>query len=166
MRNSAKTVAYLGLCTALALVLAYAESLIPPLYPALPGIKMGLPNIVMIFLLYRRNAKAAIAVSLLRMVLAAVLFGNGMMLLYSLAGGALSLLAMILLKRADWLSAVGVSVAGGVMHNAGQILMAMLLLDTTELGYYLVVLTVTGILAGVFVGLCGSALIRKIPAWK
>ena len=166
MRNSAKTVAYLGLCTALALVLAYAESLIPPLYPALPGIKMGLPNIVIIFLLYRRNAKAAIAVSLLRMVLAAVLFGNGMMLLYSLAGGALSLLAMILLKRADWLSAVGVSVAGGVMHNAGQILMAMLLLDTTELGYYLVVLTVTGILAGVFVGLCGSALIRKIPARK
>ena len=162
MRNSAKTAAYLGLCTALALVLAYAESLIPPIYPALPGIKMGLPNIVIIFLLYRRSAKAAIAVSLMRMVLLAVLFGNGMMFLYSLAGGALSMLAMILLKRTDWLSAVGVSIAGGVMHNVGQVLMAMLLLDTTELGYYLVVLTVTGVLAGVFVGLCGAALIRRI----
>ena len=164
MRNRAKTVAFLGLCTALALVLAYAESLIPPLYPSLPGIKMGLPNIIVIFLLYKRNAKAAIAVSLLRMVLVAVLFGNGMMLLYSLAGGGFSMLAMILLKKTDWLSVVGVSIAGGVMHNAGQILMAMLLLDTTELGYYLVVLTVTGILAGIFVGLCSAALIRKIPA--
>jgi heptaprenyl diphosphate synthase len=164
MRNRAKTVAFLGLCTALALVLAYAESLIPPLYPSLPGIKMGLPNIIVIFLLYKRNAKAAIAVSLLRMVLVAVLFGNGMMLLYSLAGGGFSMLAMILLEKTDWLSVVGVSIAGGVMHNAGQILMAMLLLDTTELGYYLVVLTVTGILAGIFVGLCSAALIRKIPA--
>jgi heptaprenyl diphosphate synthase len=98
------------------------------------------------------------------MVLVAVLFGNGMMLLYSLAGGGFSMLAMILLKKTDWLSVVGVSIAGGVMHNAGQILMAMLLLDTTELGYYLVVLTVTGILAGIFVGLCSAALIRKIPA--
>jgi len=162
MRNS-KTVAFLGVCTALALVLAYLEALIPPLFPGLPGIKMGLPNIIIIFLLYRRGAGSAIAVSLLRMVLVALLFGNGMMLAYSLAGGALSMLVMLLLRKANLFSAVGVSVAGGVMHNAGQILMAMLLLDTTELGYYLVVLTVTGTIAGIFVGLCGSALIKKIP---
>ena len=163
MRKNTKDIAFLGLCTALALVLAYIEALIPPLYAGLPGIKMGLTNIVIVFLLYRRGGGAAAIVSLLRMVLVALLFGNGVAFVYSLAGGALSLAAMILLRKTGWLSTVGVSVAGGVLHNVGQILMAMLLLDTTELAYYLVVLTVTGTIAGIFVGLCGGALIRKIP---
>ncbi|MBP3381700.1 MAG: Gx transporter family protein [Clostridia bacterium] len=153
----------MGLCTALALVLAYVEAVLPPLFPAVSGIKMGLPNIIIVFLLYRRGAIPAAVVSLLRILLVSVLFGNGMALLYSLAGGALSLLVMLLLRRLGFLSAVGVSVAGGVTHNIGQILMAMLLLDTTQLGYYLVVLTVTGTVAGVLIGLCGAALIRKIP---
>ncbi len=163
MKNKTKAVAFMGLCTALALVLAYVEAVLPPLFPAVPGIKMGLPNIIIVFLLYRRGAIPAAVVSLLRILLVSVLFGNGMALLYSLAGGALSLLVMLLLRRLGFLSAVGVSVAGGVTHNIGQILMAMLLLDTTQLGYYLVVLTVTGTVAGVLIGLCGAALIRKIP---
>ena len=83
--------------------------------------------------------------------------------MYSIAGGVLSTLVMILLRRLNLMSEVGVSVAGGVTHNAGQILMAMLLLETAELGYYLVVLTVTGTIAGILVGLCGSVLIKKIP---
>ena len=163
MKNKTKAVAFMGLCTALALVLAYVEAVLPPLFPAVPGIKMGLPNIIIVFLLYRRGAIPAAVVSLLRILLVSVLFGNGMALLYSLAGGALSLLVMLLLRRLGFLSAVGVSVAGGVTHNIGQILMAMLLLDTTQLGYYLVVLTVTGTVAGVLIGLCGAALIRKNP---
>ena len=163
MKNKTKAVAFMGLCTALALVLAYVEAVLPPLFPAVPGIKMGLPNIILVFLLYRRGAIPAAVVSLLRILLVSVLFGNGMALLYSLAGGALSLLVMLLLRRLGFLSAVGVSVAGGVTHNIGQILMAMLLLDTTQLGYYLVVLTVTGTVAGVLIGLCGAALIRKNP---
>lgn len=163
MKNKTKAVAFMGLCTALALVLAYVEAVLPPLFPAVPGIKMGLPNIIIVFLLYRRGAIPAAVVSLLRILLVSVLFGNGMALLYSLAGGALSLLVMLLLRRLGFLSAVGVSVAGGVTHNVGQILMAMLLLDTTQLGYYLVVLTVTGTVAGVLIGLCGAVLIRKIP---
>ena len=162
MRRS-KKVAFLGLCTALALVLAYVEVLIQPLVPSIPGIKMGLPNIIIIFLLYRRGASSAIGVSLLRIFLISLLFGNVMALLYSLAGGILSLGVMILLRKLNFMSAVGVSVAGGVMHNVGQILAAMLLLETTELGYYLVVLTVTGTIAGILIGLCGSLLIRKIP---
>ena len=162
-RNRSRTVAFLGLCTALALILAYVEILIQPLIPSIPGIKMGLPNIIIIFLLYRRGAASASAVSFVRILLVSMLFGNMMAMLYSLSGGVLSLLVMILLRRANWLSAVGVSVAGGVMHNVGQILMAMLLLETAELGYYLVVLTVTGIIAGVFVGLCGSLLVKHVP---
>ncbi|MBQ3127334.1 MAG: Gx transporter family protein [Clostridia bacterium] len=163
MKNRSQTVAFLGLCTALALILAYVEILIQPLIPSVPGIKMGLPNIIIIFLLYRRGAASAAGVSLLRVLLVSMLFGNAMAMLYSLAGGALSLLVMILLRRLNWLSAVGVSVAGGVMHNVGQILMAMLLLETAELGYYLVVLTLTGIIAGVLVGLCGALLIKHVP---
>ncbi len=163
MKKPTKTIAFMGLFTALALIMAYIEILIPPLFPSIPGIKMGLPNIIIVFLLYRRGIGSAICVSLLRMVMVMMLFGNVMAFLYSLAGGFLSLSVMILLRRMNFLSVVGVSVAGGVMHNVGQILMAILLLDTTEIGYYLVVLIVTGVIAGVFVGLCGATLIKKIP---
>ena len=145
------------------MVLAYIEVIIPPLFPAIPGIKMGLPNIVIVFLLYRRGPAFAAIVSLLRILLVSMLFGNAMALMYSLAGGILSLLVMILLRKLNFLSAVGVSVAGGVTHNVGQILMAMLLLNTSELGYYLVILTVTGTISGILIGLCGATLIKRVP---
>ncbi len=164
MKSNTQKTAFLGLCIAVALAFAYVEAILPPLVSAVPGIKMGLPNIVIIFLLYRRGVPAAAAVSLCRILLVALLFGNTMALLYSLAGGVLSLTAMALLKRLDFLSVAGVSVAGGVLHNVGQILMAMLVLGTAELGYYLIVLAVTGTIAGLFVGLCGALLIRRIPA--
>lgn len=163
MKNRSHRIAFLGLCTALALILAYVEILLQPLFPAIPGIKMGLPNIVIVFLLYRFSAVSAISVSLLRIALASLLFGNAMAFFYSLAGGILSLLVMILLRKTKLMSPVGVSVAGGVSHNIGQILTAMLLLETAELGYYLVVLTVTGTVAGVLIGLCGSILVKKFP---
>ena len=159
--KKSKSIAFMGLCIALALILAYVEVLLPPLFPAVPGIKMGLPNVIIIFLLYRRGPFAAAVVSLIRIFLAALLFSNGLTMLYSLAGGALSLAVMILLRRLNALSTVGVSVAGAVSHNIGQILMAMLLLGTAQLGYYLVVLIITGTLAGVLIGACGSMLIRR-----
>lgn len=158
-----KFIAFAGVSIALAMVLAYIEVIIPPLFPAIPGIKMGLPNIVIVFLLYRRGPAFAAIVSLLRILLVSMLFGNAMALMYSLAGGILSLLVMILLCKLNFLSAVGVSVAGGVTHNVGQILMAMLLLNTSELGYYLVILTVTGTISGILIGLCGAALIKRVP---
>lgn len=148
------------MCTALALILAYVEILLQPLFPTIPGIKMGLPNIIIIFLLYKKGIVPAIWVSALRIILVSILFGNIMALLYSLAGGFLSLLVMIVLRRLNLLSPVGVSVAGGVCHNVGQILMAMLLLETVGLGYYLVVLSISGTIAGILVGLCGSLLIK------
>ena len=163
MHNKVKNMAFYGMCISLALVLAYVEAQLPQLFPAVPGIKMGLPNIVLIFLLYRRGLLPAASVSLLRMVLITLLFGNWMALFYSLAGGVLSMATMALLKRLNFLSTTGVSVAGAITHNVGQILMAMLLLNTAELGYYLIVLAVTGTIAGIFIGLCGSLLIHRIP---
>ena len=157
-----KKIAFLGLCTSVALILAYAESLLPPLFSAIPGIKMGLPNVVIIFLLYRMGVLNAAAVSFVRVLAVALLFGNPMTFAYSLAGAALSLLGMALLKKIDFLSTVGVSVAGGVLHNVGQILMAMFLLRTAELGYYLIVLAITGTLSGILIGLCGALAIKRI----
>ena len=166
MRHSARKIALLGLCTSLALILAYVESMLPPLFAAIPGIKLGLPNIAIIFILYRFGLKEAAAVSFVRIVAVSLLFGNPMTFAYSMAGGALSLAVMAILKRFDFLSMVGVSVAGGVLHNVGQILMAMLLLNTAELGYYLIVLAVTGTVSGVFIGLCGSFAVKRITIKK
>ena len=163
MRKTSRQLAYLGLCTAVALILAYVEVLLPPLFTAVPGIKLGLPNIAIIFVLYRYGVRHAAAVSFVRMAVVAMLFGNPMTFVYSLAGAVLSLLVMALLRRLDFLSIVGVSVAGGVFHDVGQILMAMLLLNTAELGYYLIVLAVTGTVSGVFVGLCGALAVKRIP---
>lgn len=163
MGKTSRKLAYLGLCTAVALILAYVEVLLPPLFTAVPGIKLGLPNIAILFVLYRYGMRYAAAVSFVRMAVVALLFGNPMTFVYSLAGAALSLLVMSLLRRLDFLSVVGVSVAGGVFHNVGQILMAMLLLGTAELGYYLIVLAITGTVSGIFVGFCGALAVKRIP---
>ena len=162
MRKQSQTIALLGMCTAVAMVFAYVEVLLPPLFTAIPGIKLGLPNIAIIFVLYRIGLKEAAAVSFVRIAAVSLLFGNPMTFAYSLAGGVLSLAIMALLRRFDFLSMIGVSVAGGVMHNVGQILMAMLLLGTAELGYYLIVLAITGTVSGIFVGLCGSLAVHRI----
>ena len=164
MRKRKQTIhrlAYLGVCTAIALVLAWVESLIPPLYAAIPGIKLGLPNIAILFILYRYSVWDAAAVSLVRIVIVALLFGNPMTFAYSLAGAVLSLAGMALLKRLGWFSTVGVSVAGGVLHNVGQVLAAVILLETSMLWYYLIVLLLTGTVSGVFVGLCGGFAVKR-----
>ena len=162
MKHSAKTVAFLGMCTAIAMVFAWVESQLPSLVAAVPGVKMGLPNIAIIFILYRFGWKEAAAVSFVRIIAVSLLFGNPIMIAYSLAGGFLSLFGMTLLKKLNFLSPTGVSVAGGVLHNVGQVLMAMLIMSTAGLGYYLIILTVTGIVSGVFVGLCGSFAVKRI----
>ena len=151
------------MCVSVALLLSYVEVLIPPIYSAIPGIKMGLPNVAIIFVLYRFGVREAAAVSLVRLAVVAMLFGNPMTFIYSLAGAALSLLGMALLRRTDLFSTVGVSVAGGVLHNLGQILVAMLLLSTAEIGYYMIVLAVTGTVSGALVGLCGAFAVARVP---
>ena len=154
----ASKVAQYGLLTALALVLSYLESLVPPL--GVPGVKLGLPNLAVVFALYRLGFKDACAISLVRVVLVALLFGNGAALAYSIAGAALSLALMGLLKRTGKFSSVGVA------HNAGQILVAMALLETSRLAWYLPVLWISGMIAGVLVGIVSGVLVKRVPERK
>ena len=153
-----KKVAVLGLCVALAMIMSYIESLFP-LNLAVPGIKMGLANIVIIFLLYRVGFSSACIVSLIRVFLVSMLFGNVMMMAYSIAGAVLSLAVMLVLKKCGKFSVVGVSIAGGVAHNAGQIIMAVILLGAKQIAYYLPVLAVTGTVTGVLIGIAASVVI-------
>ena len=157
----ASKIAQYGLLTALALVLSYLESLIPPLW--VPGVKLGLPNLAVVFALYRLGWKDACAISLARVVLVTLLFGNGAALAYSIAGAALSLSLMGLLKKTGKFSTVGISVAGGVAHHAGQILVAMALLETSRLAWYLPVLWVSGTIAGVLIGIVSGVLVERVP---
>lgn len=165
MKIKPKNIALLGLCAALAMILSYLESLIPLSF-AVPGIKLGLANIAIIFVLYKLGAKEAILVSLIRIVWMAILFGNVLTLAYSVAGAILSLTAMILLKRSERFSTIGVSVVGGILHNTGQILVAMLIMDTAQIIYYLPILCISGIAAGVAVGIVSAILIKRVPVGK
>ena len=165
-QNRIKRVTLLGLLASLALLLSYVEFLLPPLYAAVPGIKLGLPNIVIIFTLYRLGLSSAATVSFVRLAVSALLFGNVMTFAYSFAGALLSLAVMALLKKLDVLTTVGVSIAGGILHNFGQILVAMLLLNTPQIAYYMIVLTVTGTISGAFIGLCGAFMVKRITFAK
>lgn len=156
-----KRLVLLAMLTAVAMILSYVESLLPSV--GIPGVKMGLANIAVIFALFRFGWKEAAALSLVRVVLVSLLFGSVGAMLYSLAGAVLSLAVMALLRRIDRFSTVGISVAGGVAHNAGQILMAMLILQTKQLLGYLPALAVSGIAGGVLTGLAAALLIRRIP---
>lgn len=166
LKNATRRIALLGLCASVAMILSYVESLLPPILAAIPGIKMGLPNIVIVFVLYRLGARDAITVSLVRVIAVGLLFGTPISMAYSAAGAVLSLLGMALLKKTDLLSEVGVSVAGGVLHNVGQILLAMVLMGTAELGYYLVFLAISGTISGILIGLCGAFAVKRVKMNK
>ena len=166
MKESTKKIAVLGVITSVALILAYLEALLPPLWSAVPGIKMGLPNLVIIFVLYRYGFKEAAVVSGLRLFIVAMLFGNVMTLAYSAAGAVLSLTLMAILKKIDRFSTTGISVTGAVAHNLGQIIVAVFLFDTIQLGYYMIILAITGTVAGIFIGIGANILIRRSSSLK
>ncbi len=157
-----KKLAVMALTTAVAMILSFVESQIPA-FVAVPGVKVGLANIAVIFALYRMGWKEAAAVSLIRVVLVSLLFGNFAALFYSLAGAVLSLAGMCLLKKTGKFTEIIVSVAGGVLHNIGQIAMASILLETDVLRYYLPLLLLSGTIAGIVVGVSSAILIRRIP---
>jgi heptaprenyl diphosphate synthase len=157
MRRS--RVAFLGLFTAFAMILSFVESQIPT-FVAIPGIKLGLPNIAIIVILYRFGWKEASVISLLRVLLTSLLFGTVLSMLYSIAGAVLSLVVMILLKKL--LSTVTISVLGGVFHNVGQILVAIMVTETQQLIYYLPVLIVSGVISGIAVGMVSAISVKKI----
>ena len=158
-----KELAFDAVFLLLAMALSYLESLLPLSF-GVPGIKAGLPNLVIVFLLFRRGFKTAAAVSLIRVGLSALLFGNVFSLLYSLAGAVLSLCLMAGLKKTGLFSVTAVSVAGGVTHNIGQILMAMLILETKSILWYLPALIAGGTAAGFLIGILSAILIKRVPA--
>ncbi len=162
MRNRARMVAFLGMMTAVSLVLSYVEALIP-WFPSLPGVKIGLSNLVVLFLLYRSGAASAGTVSLARILLAGILFSGPLSILYSLTGGSFSFLAMLLLKKSKRFSSVGVSAAGGAMHNVGQILVARLVMGSDAVFYYLPHLLFFGTLFGALLGGATAVLLLKYP---
>ena len=156
-----RKITVMALTVALAMILSFVESQIPA-FVAIPGVKMGLANIAVVFALYKLGWKEAILVSLIRVFLVSLLFGTGASLFYSLAGAVLSLIGMIGLRATKLFSSVAVSVAGGVLHNVGQIGMACLLLETDVLRYYLPFLALSGILAGVVIGVVAAIMVKRI----
>ena len=161
-----RKLALYGLLTALALILSYVEAQLPAFF-AVPGMKLGLTNIVVLLALYCMGAESALSVNFVRIVLVSILFGNGVSFWYSLAGGLLSGVVMIALKKCGRLSLLAVSTAGGIAHNVGQILAAVVLLRTAALGWYLLVLWFTGLVSGVVIGMLSGGLCRRLePALR
>ena len=161
MRKRTLKLTTLALTISFAMVLSYIESRIPA-FVAIPGIKVGLANIAVIFTLYKLGIKEAITVSVIRVVLVSMLFGSPISMIYSISGAVLSLLAMSLLKVLTPLSEVAVSVTGGVMHNIGQIAAASFMLSTNVVIYYLPFLLVSGTIAGIAVGIVSAILVKKV----
>ena len=150
-----------ALLVALAMVLSWLESMVP-LSLVVPGAKLGLANLVVIFALYRLGPRQAAVISLVRVLLVTLTFGNAFGFAYSLAGAALSLGVMIPLRRSGKFSLLGVSIAGGVCHNIGQILVAMAVLGTAELLWYLPALLAAGTAAGVCIGAAGALVTARV----
>ena len=162
-----KKIAYLGLLVALAFIFSYIETLIP-INIGVPGAKLGLANLVIIVALYTISERNAFLLSMVRIVLVGFTFANLASMLYSLSGGILSFLAMCIAKRSGKLSTTGVSVVGGVFHNVGQILMAIWVVKTASLVYYLPVLIIAGLASGVAIGILGAMVtkrVKKVVNW-
>ncbi len=154
-------VAQCGMMVALAFLLSYIEFLIP-IPTGVPGVKLGLANLVIFAAVYMAGARDAFIIMVVRVVLTALTFGNMFYGLFSMAGGLLSLSLMLLCKKRNWFGKVGVSIVGGVSHNVAQILVAMLVLETPELVWYLPVLLLSGTVAGAVIGVVGGLLLERI----
>jgi heptaprenyl diphosphate synthase len=163
-KNDTKRLTVLSLLIAVAMILSYIEAQIP-LSVAVPGVKIGLSNIATVFALYTIGAPAAVAVSVVRVILSSLLFGNFAMMIYSLSGAALALVFMILTKRSRVFSVIGVSVTGGVMHNAGQVIAAAVMMENAGIAAYVIPLIISGTLAGVAVGVISALLVGRLEGY-
>ncbi len=163
-----KKLAFLGLLIALAFVLSYIEYMMP-INIGIPGAKVGLANLVVVVALYTLGERDAFTLSIIRVLLVGLTFGNMAMMMYSAAGAALSFIAMFIVKRTGKVSQTGVSVIGGVFHNVGQIIVAIFVLETSAILYYLPFLVIIGTLSGVVIGLISGMIIvrvKKIFRWS
>lgn len=166
---SVKKIVVIAIFISLALILSYVDSLIP-IAIMVPGIKMGLANVIIIFSLYMLGYKATFFISIIRVILSSILFGNILTFAYSFAGAILSLLIMVILKNRVKLATITISIIGAVVHNIAQIGVAILFMHTKEMLYYLPILMITGIISGALIGIVSALLIRfieknKINGW-
>ena len=162
VRNtSAKFVARVALLASLALIFSYVEAIIP-YNPGIPGVKLGIANVVTVIALYKFGIKEAVSVSVIRIVIAGLLFTGAFGMLYSLAGATVSLIGMILLKKTDIFSVIGVSMAAGVLHNLGQLLVASALIEDLRMFFFFPVLLFSGIAAGILVGIISTMILRTL----
>ena len=161
MREKAVRIALVGMLTGLAFVLSFVESLVP-LTAAVPGIKIGLANTVTLFAVYKLDIKSALFVTLARITLASFAFSGLFAGLYALCGGLLSLGVMLLLKRINAFTCVGVSICGGVSHNVGQLIFAFFVFEASALWLYMPILLIGGAVAGTLVGIIGAFAVKRV----
>lgn len=154
-------VAYFGLFTAVALIFSYVESLFP-VFLGIPGIKLGLANLLILIVLYQWGTKEAFLLSVLRVLIAGFMFGNLFSIFYSLSGALLSLVIMCFLKKSNKFSIIGISLIGGVFHNIGQLIVAGLVLESLSVIYYLPVLLVSGMVTGIIIGILVKEMIKRL----
>ena len=154
-------VAYLGVFTALALIFSYVETLIPINF-GIPGVKLGLANLIIVIALYKMRLREVYLLSIVRVLLSGFIFGNYFSIIYSLAGGLLSLTVMAVFKRKDGFSIMGISIAGGVFHNVGQLIVAMLVVETFSVAYYVPVLLIAGMITGLLIGIVSNEMLKRL----
>ena len=154
-------IAYLGVFLALALICSYVEALIP-FYFGIPGVKLGLTNIVVVLLLYLVGAREALLISVARVLLAGFLFGNMFSIIYSLAGALLSFAVMALLKKTGKFGVLPISISGGIFHNVGQLVVAALVVENYNIFYYMPVLLVAGIVTGALIGIAAQEILLRL----
>lgn len=161
MKNniSIKKIALIAIFITLSLILSYVDSLIP-INIMVPGIKIGLANLIIIYSLYMLGIKEAIFISIIRVVISSILFGSILTFVYSLTGAIVSLLIMVILKSFTSLTVITISIIGGVMHNMTQIIVAIILMNTKEIVYYLPILILTGVISGMMIGIFSTLLIK------
>ena len=154
-------IAYFGVFTALALIFSYVETLIPVSF-GIQGVKLGLANLMIVIALYKMRLKEVYLLSVTRILLSGFLFGNYFSILYSLAGGLLSLTVMALLKKREGYTVIGISAAGGVFHNVGQLLVAMAVVESFAISGYLPVLLIAGLLTGLLIGILAGQMLKRL----
>lgn len=161
-QDKIKKLSYCALMAALALIFSYIETLFPIPAP-IPGVKIGIANLVILIIIYRFNFKIAFAVNVFRIIVSSLLFSGVFAMIYSLAGGILSILFMYMLYKTGKFSIVGVSLIGGVMHNLGQLITASLIMETPSLMSYFSILLFAGIISGVVIGIVAYLVERRLP---
>lgn len=161
VRNRAGMIAVLGVCTGAAMILSYIESLIPMPF-AVPGMKLGLPNLAVVVLMYYMGSREAIAVNMMRICLTGFLFGSMFGIMYAMSGAVVSFIAMYLCMKSGHLTIRGVSMAGGVSHNIGQMAAALFLMKTPGVIWYLPPLLIAGLVTGFITGVISNVIIKSL----